>query len=63
LVKFYAPWCGHCKTLAPHFDAAAERLANNPNILLAKVDSTDNEVPDVDIQGFPTVKFFRKDKS
>ena len=63
LVKFYAPWCGHCKTLAPHFDEAAERLANNPNILIAKVDSTENEVSAVDIQGFPTLKFWGKDKS
>lgn len=63
LVKFYAPWCGHCKQLAPHFEEAASLLANNPNILLAKVDSTENEIEGVDIQGFPTVKFYRKDKS
>jgi protein disulfide-isomerase A1 len=63
LVKFYAPWCGHCKTLAPHYDEAAKRLANNPNILLVKVDSTENEVSGVDIQGFPTLKFWGKDKT
>lgn len=38
-------------------------LANNPNILLATVDSTENEVAGVDIQGFPTLKFWGKDKS
>ena len=58
LVKFYAPWCGHCKTLAPHYDEAAQRLSNNPNILIAKVDSTENEVANLDIQGFPTLKWF-----
>lgn len=63
LVKFYAPWCGHCKTLAPHYDEAAKRLANNPNIKLVKVDSTENEVAGIDVQGFPTLKFFGKDKS
>jgi protein disulfide isomerase len=63
LVKFYAPWCGHCKTLAPHYDEAARLLANNPNIELIKVDSTENEVAGVDIQGFPTVKFWGKDKT
>lgn len=63
LVKFYAPWCGHCKTLAPHYDEAAKRLANNPNILLVKVDSTENEVAGVDIQGFPTLKFWGRDKN
>ena len=63
LVKFYAPWCGHCKSMAPHYEEAAKKIAANPNILLAKVDSTENEVPGVNIDGFPTLKFFKKDKS
>lgn len=62
-MKFYAPWCGHCKHLAPHFDEAAKIIANNPNIMLAKVDSTENEISGLEIQGYPTVKFWRKDKS
>ena len=63
LVKFYAPWCGHCKTLAPHYDEAAKLLANNPNILLAKVDSTENEVTGVNVEGFPTLRVWGKDKA
>lgn len=38
-------------------------LKNNPNIVLVKVDSTENEIAGVDIQGFPTLKFWGKDKS
>ena len=63
LAEFYAPWCGHCKNLAPHYDEAAKRLLVNPNIQLIKIDSTENEVSGVDIQGFPTLKFFGKDKT
>ncbi len=63
LVKFYAPWCGHCKNLAPHYDEAAKRLLVNPNIVLVKVDSTLNEVANLNIEGFPTLKFYGKDKS
>jgi len=58
LVKFYAPWCGHCKTLAPEWDAAAETLKNNKNIVITKIDSTANEVEGVEIKGFPTLKFY-----
>ena len=58
LVEFYAPWCGHCKKLAPIYDELATKLAHNKNLVIAKMDSTANETDKVSIQGFPTIKFW-----
>jgi len=58
LVEFYAPWCGHCKKLVPIYDELAKNLRHNTNLVIAKVDSTANEVEQVSIKGFPTIKFF-----
>eukprot|EP01138_Halocafeteria_seosinensis_P015457 gb/GECG01015775.1/.p1 GENE.gb/GECG01015775.1/~~gb/GECG01015775.1/.p1 ORF type:complete len:504 (+),score=111.12 gb/GECG01015775.1/:1-1512(+) len=64
LVEFYAPWCGHCKALAPEYAKAAERLADSKDVILGKMDATSNEVdyPGVEVTGFPTLYFFPADK-
>lgn len=58
LVKYYAPWCGHCKRLAPTYEELAELYASDADaaekVVIANVDATLNDV-DVEISGYPTL--------
>lgn len=61
LVEFYAPWCGHCKQLIPIYEKLARHYRGNPNVLIAKIDSTANELENHKIVSFPTIKLFKKE--
>ncbi|KAL0229840.1 hypothetical protein PCE1_003404 [Barthelona sp. PCE] len=61
-VKFFAPWCGHCKSLAPKFEEVAAAFAGSPEVKIAEIDC-DNEANKPvcqaqGVRGYPTIKLF-----
>lgn len=61
LIEFYAPWCGHCKKLAPVFEELGEKLKNE-DVHIVKCDATANDVPPTfEVRGFPTLFWLPKD--
>jgi len=63
LVEFYAPWCGHCKNLAPDYEIVANAFAGESSVVVAKVDADEHKSLGTayGVSGFPTIKFFPKD--
>ena len=61
-VKYYAPWCGHCKQLAPTWQALAKTVSEDSALgdefLVAKVDCTtsDDVCSRFGVTGYPTLK-------
>lgn len=62
LVEFYAPWCGHCKNLAPSWELAAKQLKGVVNVGAVDMTTDENVGRPYNIQGFPTLKFFGNSK-
>jgi protein disulfide-isomerase A6 len=60
LVEFYAPWCGHCKSLAPKYETLGNIYAGDSEVVIAKVDATEEQElgSRFDVSGYPTLKFF-----
>eukprot|EP01007_Sphenomonas_quadrangularis_P000740 NODE_1592_length_816_cov_172.494133_g1328_i0.p1 GENE.NODE_1592_length_816_cov_172.494133_g1328_i0~~NODE_1592_length_816_cov_172.494133_g1328_i0.p1 ORF type:complete len:176 (-),score=54.91 NODE_1592_length_816_cov_172.494133_g1328_i0:261-788(-) len=66
LVKFYAPWCGHCRHLEPTWNQLAKEFAGNPDVVIAKLDAAQHHAlgSKYGVRGYPTLKMFSKtDKS
>ena len=62
LLELFAPWCGHCKRLAPTYEKLAELYNSDADasklVRIAKMDGTENDIPphaDITLTGFPTL--------
>ncbi|KAI4319879.1 hypothetical protein MLD38_033425 [Melastoma candidum] len=62
IVEFFAPWCGHCKKLAPEWKKAANNLKGKVKLGHVNCDEEKSLMSKYKVQGFPTILVFGADK-
>eukprot|EP01065_Artemidia_motanka_P017552 TRINITY_DN20_c0_g1_i1.p2 TRINITY_DN20_c0_g1~~TRINITY_DN20_c0_g1_i1.p2 ORF type:complete len:124 (+),score=49.15 TRINITY_DN20_c0_g1_i1:76-447(+) len=60
-VKFFAPWCGHCKRMKPAWDELMKEYDGSDKVVVGDVDCTVQRdlCSTHGIRGYPTVKYFK----
>ena len=62
IVEFYAPWCGHCKSLEPEYEKAASLLKGVVKVVAVDATESQSLASQYQVQGFPTLKIFGENK-
>lgn len=68
IVLYYANWCGHCQMMKPEWDAFKSKCKTDPKYKHLKVAEVESEFIDNtkgadQVQGFPTIKFYKQNKT
>lgn len=65
MVLFYAPWCGHCKTMKPDYEKLRKKYMKNPNKNVVMINCDDHKefASKAGVQGFPTLRLYNNPKA
>ena len=60
-IKFFAPWCGHCKKMAHHWERLMDEYKDSESLLVAECDCTSMHCKELckknGVSGYPTIKY------
>ena len=59
LVDFWAPWCGPCRAMAPHFERAAKSLKDRVRLVKVNTEEAPGLASRYGIRAIPTLVLFR----
>ncbi|GAX84619.1 hypothetical protein CEUSTIGMA_g12040.t1 [Chlamydomonas eustigma] len=64
MIAYFAPWCGHCKKLAPQWQELGEKAASQENIKISYIDCTAHRdvCQKAEVKGYPTIKIVHKNE-
>jgi thiol-disulfide isomerase/thioredoxin len=62
LLEIYAPWCGACRSFAPEYAKLAAAMAGVESVVVAKMDGSENDHREFEVQEFPTLLFYPAEK-
>lgn len=62
VVDFWAPWCGPCRALAPHLEAAAQKFDGKLRIAKYNVDEANEYAAKLGIRSIPTLIVYEDGK-
>jgi len=59
LVDFWAPWCGPCRAMAPHFERAAQQMKDRVRLVKVNTEDAPGLAARYNIRAIPTLVLFR----
>jgi len=59
LVDFWAPWCGPCRAMAPHFERAAQQMKDRVRLVKVNTEEAPGLAARYNIRAIPTLVLFR----
>eukprot|EP00596_Hydrurales_sp_CCMP1899_P005398 CAMPEP_0119038054 /NCGR_PEP_ID=MMETSP1177-20130426/6737_1 /TAXON_ID=2985 /ORGANISM="Ochromonas sp, Strain CCMP1899" /LENGTH=432 /DNA_ID=CAMNT_0007000125 /DNA_START=189 /DNA_END=1487 /DNA_ORIENTATION=- len=62
IVEFFAPWCGHCKSLVPEYEKLASTLKGVVKVVAVDATESPSLQNKYKVEGFPSLKIFGQDK-